>query len=400
MSWSWKIGSYRGIAVYIHATFLLIVGWILAIHLLQGHGWGVALLGVVFILMLFACVVLHEFGHALTAQRYGIDTRDITLYPIGGIARLERIPREPSQELTIALAGPAVNVVIAAVLWVLLSLTGTMRGWEVMLSLEGNLFARLLWVNLFLALFNLLPAFPMDGGRVLRALLATRMPYERATNAAATVGQAMAFLFGFLGLMGNPMLLFIAFFVYMGAGQEAATVQAELAFRGVPVSGAMMTQFGTLSPQSPLAVAVDRLLAGAQHDYPVVDEEGAVVGILTRSALIEALEKLGPEGRIFEAMKPAPAPVHPDQWLEDTFQQMREQEAQSIPVVRDGRLVGLLTMENVGELLMVRTAVLGNLRGPGGGPTRALEELHLETETQAESPAPRRRWLPSRRARG
>jgi Zn-dependent protease len=394
MRWSWHVGTFRGIGVYLHATFLLLLGWIFLAHLFQGHGLTAGASGVAFILLLFLCVVLHEFGHALTAQRYGIQTRDITLYPIGGVARLERIPRNPRQELWIALAGPAVNVVIALVLLAALAATHTMSGPAGMRLVGGSLLNKLLWVNVSLVGFNLLPAFPMDGGRVLRAFLAMRMEYGRATQIAANIGQGMAMLFGLLGLMSNPFLLFVAFFVYQGAAQEAGAVQAELAFQGVPVAGAMMTQLTTLSPADPLARAVDLLLSGPQQDFPVL-HEGLVVGVLSRDGLVRGLSAYGPDCAVGHAMRPAPPSVTPTASLEETVQQMREAELQSMPVLENGRLVGLVTLENIGEFLMVRSAV----------EQRGVPAVSFEAEEAAGNPAdrsrPRRYWMPGRpRARG
>ena len=227
MRGSIRLGTLFGIPVYLHFTFLILLGFIAVTQLFQA-GVAAALGGVMFVLAIFGCVVLHEFGHALAARRFGIPTRDVTLLPIGGVARLERMPREPSQELWVALAGPAVNVVIAGVLAFLLVLTGlgSMAG----LGMTGGSFAaRLLLVNVGLVLFNLLPAFPMDGGRVLRALLARRKGYLQATELAATVGKGMALLFGAVGLFINPMLLFIAMFVWFGAGQETAMARHQAA---------------------------------------------------------------------------------------------------------------------------------------------------------------------------
>ena len=232
MKWSWKIGQFAGIGVYMHATFLLLVGWVAVSHWVQARSLEAVLSGVGFILALFACVVAHEYGHALTARHYGIRTKDITLLPIGGVARLERMPDDPRQELWVALAGPAVNVVIAAALFAWLVATDTFSPLAELSVAQGSFLERLMVVNAGLVLFNLLPAFPMDGGRVMRALLATRMEYTRATQLAANVGQGMALLFGFLGLIGNPFLLFIAFFVWIGAAQEASMVQMKSALGG------------------------------------------------------------------------------------------------------------------------------------------------------------------------
>ena len=216
MKWQWKLGTFAGIDVFVHATFLLIVGWYGWTYWLETRTLIGALEGVAFILLLFLAVTLHEYGHALTARKYNIRTRDITLYPIGGVARLERMPEKPIQELWVALAGPAVNVVIAAALFVYLTLTNALVPMGQLTLTTGSFIERLMLVNVSLVLFNLIPAFPMDGGRVLRALLALNMDYVRATQIAATVGQGLAFLFGLAGLFGNPMLFFIAFFVWMG----------------------------------------------------------------------------------------------------------------------------------------------------------------------------------------
>jgi len=188
MKWQWKLGTFAGIDVFVHATFLLIVGWYGWTYWLETRTLTGALEGVVFILLLFLAVTLHEYGHALTARKYNIRTRDITLYPIGGMARLERMPEKPVQELRVALAGPEVNVVIAAILFGYLALTNALVPFSQLTLTTGSFIERLMFVNLSLVLFNLIPAFPMDGGRVLRALLAMNMDYVRATQIAATVG--------------------------------------------------------------------------------------------------------------------------------------------------------------------------------------------------------------------
>ncbi|MGH9356401.1 MAG: site-2 protease family protein, partial [Terriglobia bacterium] len=217
MRWSWKIGKLAGINVYMHATFLLLIAFILFVSWADGRNLTATLRGVLFVLAVFACVVLHELGHALTARKYGVRTRDIILLPIGGVARLERMPEKPREELWVALAGPAVNVVIGAVLLAPLIAAGVHPQWINFQWSGGNFVENLMVANVWLVGFNLLPAFPMDGGRVLRALLATRMEYTQATQVAARVGQAMALIFGFAGLFYDPFLLFIALFVWMGA---------------------------------------------------------------------------------------------------------------------------------------------------------------------------------------
>jgi Zn-dependent protease/CBS domain-containing protein len=353
MSWSLPIFRIAGIQLRIHITFLLLLGW-LAFGYYQEGGSAVALARVLFVLLLFVCVVLHEFGHAIAAKHFGINTPDITLLPIGGVARLQRMPDEPRQELIIALAGPLVNVVIALTLFAVVGWRGLTQA-----TMGGpDLLAQLLVINIVLVLFNLLPAFPMDGGRVLRALLATRLSYARATQIAASIGQGCAFIFGFIGLFGNPLLLFIALFVYMGASQEAALAQLKDISRSFPVSSAMVREFRSLSQDATLQEAVDALLATSQHDFPVIDESGNVAGVLTRHDLIAALRKQDPQIRVAEVMRRDIPTVTTGTRFEEAFRIMQECNCPVVPVL-DGtrRLVGLLTPENVTELMMVHSAM-------------------------------------------
>ncbi|MBL8949338.1 MAG: site-2 protease family protein, partial [Myxococcaceae bacterium] len=192
MRWSWKLGEVAGIGIFVHATFLLVLVWVALSHLARGHGVSEAAGGMLLILAVFGTVILHELGHALTARRFGVRTRDITLLPIGGVARLERMPDKPAQELLVALAGPAVNVCIALLLFGVITLLRAPIGFEGLHVVGGPFLTKLMWINVFMAGFNLLPAFPMDGGRVLRAALAMRLTPERATELAARLGQAMA----------------------------------------------------------------------------------------------------------------------------------------------------------------------------------------------------------------
>jgi len=226
---SLHLGNAFGIPVFLHWTFFLLLGFVALSQLVASGSPLAALVGVIFVSAIFGCIVLHELGHALMARRFGIRTRDVTLLPIGGIARLEKMPDNPRQELWVALAGPAVNVVIAGVLGIWLLLIGLVPGGA--LSFAGGSFAaRLMLVNLALVAFNMLPAFPMDGGRVLRAVLAQRMGYVEATDLASRVGRGMAVVFGVVGLLWNPMLVLIALFVWFGAGQEAEMVRRRAAF--------------------------------------------------------------------------------------------------------------------------------------------------------------------------
>ena len=234
MRWSLKIAKLAGIDIFIHFTFFILLTWVALIQLKLNGSIGAAFSGVVFILAIFSCVVLHELGHALAAKKYGIKTRDIILLPIGGVARLEKMPNQPIQELWVALAGPAVNVVIVALLAVYLWITNTLTPDNQLTMTTAGFVERIMGVNIFLILFNMIPAFPMDGGRVFRALLATRLAYVRATQISANLGQAIALLFGIIGLFYNPILLFIAFFVWMGAAQETRMIRMKSVLDRIP----------------------------------------------------------------------------------------------------------------------------------------------------------------------
>jgi Zn-dependent protease len=357
MSWSFRIGRLFGIDVYIHATFFLLLAWIVIAQYLSTRSAGVAVYEMLFVTLVFGIVVLHELGHALAARRFGVQTRDITLLPIGGVARLERIPENPYQEFVIAIAGPAVNVVLAILClgWILAR--GSLQSEIPANLLHADLAGRLLSINVALVVFNMIPAFPMDGGRVLRAVLAMGMDYVRATTIAASVGQVFALLLGFGGLVtGNPFLLFIALFVWIGAAQEASVVAARASLAGIPVRYAMISDFRVVSPTDSLEAIAHHVIAGFQQDFPVV-EDGRVVGMMTRSDLIKALADAGRQGNVADVMQRAFVAVHPDEALTEAFQKLQTCECHSMPVLKDGQLVGLLTAENVGEFLMIRNAV-------------------------------------------
>src|SRR3984893_2281739 len=284
MSWSLTIGRFGATTLRVHLTFFLLLAWIGVSAWLKG-GAAAARDSVLFIALIFGCVVLHEFGHILMARRFGIETPDVILLPIGGVALMPRMPEKPAQELAVAVAGPMVNVVIAFFLFLLL---GAIHP-DNLVRIDDprvSLLARLAAANVFLVLFNMIPAFPMDGGRVLRALLAMKLGGARATQVAASVGQAFAFALGFLGLFGNPLLIFIAIFVYMAAAGEAQMTAFNEAARGLSVADAMETRFNAIPVEANLAAAIETLLATAQHEFPVIDAFGKPVGLLVREDLI------------------------------------------------------------------------------------------------------------------
>jgi Zn-dependent protease/CBS domain-containing protein len=374
MRWSWKIGEVAGIGLYVHATFWLLIAFVLVLNWSGGHSLAAALYGAVFVLVIFGCITLHEFGHALTAHRFGVRTRDITLLPIGGLARLERMPDDPVQELWVALAGPAVNVVIAGLLCAVLVSSGGGISAGQFLSLDGSFLADLMVVNLWLVAFNMIPAFPMDGGRVLRALLAMRLDLVRATQISARVGQSIAFALGMgclLGLAGifslagffrlngifsDPFLILIALFVWTGAKQEAASSKMHVSVGNIPVQQIMLRDFHTLRPDDTLGDAINHILSGWREDFPVVFGDH-VLGMLTREDMTRSLAQSGPETRVRESMRRDIATVDPRLRLEQALMMIRECNCRSLPVEYEGRLVGLLTLDNVGEFLSIHSAL-------------------------------------------
>jgi CBS domain-containing protein len=266
------------------------------------------------------------------------------------------MPEKPAQELVVALAGPAVNVVIVLVL-LAIGVRITSDHLQSQALVRGDFLPRLMFVNGFLVLFNLLPAFPMDGGRVLRALLGMFMDYGRATRIAASVGQAMAIVFGFLGLTGNPMLLLIALFVWIGAQSEAASVLERIELRGISVRQAMLTDYHTLAVSDTLGRAVQLLLSGSQREFPVT-ENGLTRGVLTRDALVATLAEHGRDARVDQAMLALPGTVSASEPLAAALDRLRSEGLPALVVLEGNRPIGLLTLENITELLMVRSALL------------------------------------------
>jgi Zn-dependent protease len=358
MGWSLNLGAVAGTAIRIHFTFFLLLAWIGAMNWQRG-GPGQAFWGVLFILILFLCVTLHEFGHILAARRYGIRTPEITLLPIGGVASLERMPEKPAQEIVVALAGPAVNVAIAALLMVLL---GLMPDPGTMLRLEdagegASLLQRVLAANVILAVFNMIPAFPMDGGRVLRAVLALNMSYARATRIAARIGQGLALVLGFLGLFGNPLLVLVAVFIFFAAAGEAGYVEGRDLTRGYLARDAMITDFRALGPMSSIDDAADLLLRTTQREFPVVDGAGQIRGMIDRDAVIAALRDKGGQAPVIESMNREVATVPERATLETILPMLQAKGATLVAVVDPtARVQGYITQENVAELLMIRSS--------------------------------------------
>jgi Zn-dependent protease len=354
---AWKIGRIAGIDVKLHATFPLLIAWIaLDAYLRQATAaYFAEALGD--IAVLFTLVVLHELGHALAARRQGIVTRDITLLPIGGVARLEKMPERPRDQLLIALAGPAVNVVLAALTLGISALLGQFSATLHPATAAEDFLARLFWLNVSLAAFNLLPAFPLDGGRVLRALLAMKLPAAQATQVAAITGRVLAVGLGLVGLAVNPMLVLIAVFVWIGAGEEAGAIQVHSALAGVRVDQVMLTEYLALAPGDTLARAANHLLAASQQDFPVVDQ-GRPVGVLHRQDLLRGLARFGADATVDSSMRPVTLTARAAETVEELFARWPERDhSESLPVLRDGLVVGLFTLTNLREFLLVQQAI-------------------------------------------
>ena len=349
-----------GTDVKVHFTFLILIAYVY-VTTRSSAGAEAALEITGFFLALFICVLLHEFGHILMARRFGIRTPDVILLPIGGLARLERLPEKPRQEFWIAVAGPAVTLVIAlAISFYVLHLgLPLVWPWPFDVPTDTGFWQLLGATNVALLAFNLVPAYPMDGGRVLRSLLASRLGMAKATRIAARVGQTIAVGGGAWALFSaQPMLVLIALFVYFAAAQEASMVETRAAGMGIIVDQMMITRFVTLPVYSTLRQAVDLLLEGEQSEFPVVDNAGALEGLLTRDLLIRSLTDHGPEAPVSQAMARDVPALPLGLSFEQALGRLRASGFPALPVVdAAGRLMGLLTLDNITDLIMVRQAV-------------------------------------------
>jgi Zn-dependent protease/CBS domain-containing protein len=351
------IGRLAGIRIFLHWTFLLLLGFLVFGEVRRGSSYGAVLVSVGFVLALFACVVLHELGHSLMARRFGIGTRSITLLPIGGLATLERMPEKPRQELLVALAGPAVNVLLAAILYPFVAPLGAFEGIGLSHDAVGPGFlTALFWVNVLLVAFNAIPAFPMDGGRVLRALLAMRLGRPRATAIAAGLGRLLAVGFVFYGLFNNPFLVLIGIFVYFGAYTENASVQHRELLGDYTVGHAMITNYLTLAPSDSVQHAADTLLAGSDQDLIVLDQ-GRAVGVLTRPLLMAALRDHRLTTAVAEVMSREFDTVEIGDSLAAVYARALRLPNAFFPVLENQRLRGVIDQSNLTEFLTIRAAL-------------------------------------------
>ncbi|WP_018476215.1 site-2 protease family protein [Pontibacter roseus] len=357
MKWSLNLGRIAGIKILVHWTFLILLGWIVFSEMRRGSDFTTTLLSLAFVLTIFLCVVLHELGHSLTARRFGVPTKMITLLPIGGVASLERIPENPKQELLIAAAGPAVNVVIALVLWLVLPPLRDIPNEEFFSRITpANFLYLLFFVNLMLVVFNAIPAFPMDGGRVLRALLAFKLGRVRATQIAANLGQLLAIFFVFIGFFYNPFLILIGLFVFFGAYSENIIVQHLEFLRGHLVREGMMTNFVTLAPTETVRDALSKLLNGSEHDF-VVEQDGQVVGTLTRMQLIQAVKEEQIDTSVSEVMSQEVRAFNVQDKLAEAYTELQKTKAPLYPVLENGRLAGVINTDNINEFILIKSAL-------------------------------------------
>jgi Zn-dependent protease/predicted transcriptional regulator len=369
MNWSFTLFRAKGIDVKIHLTFVLILIWAAyRWSVSTGEGLMGAVFGIVATLLLFASVTLHEFGHSLQAQKFGVPVRDITLMPMGGVARIEKIPEDPGQEFRIAIAGPLVNFLIAGFLFVV----GILLDRQAIVSLDelyrsmgqvswSGLLAYLTMTNLLLALFNLVPAYPMDGGRILRALLAKKLNHAKATQIASQIGQGLALLMGLWGFInGSYTLVLIAIFVWMGAGQENKDVQVKNNLGSFSVQQAMTRVSHTLKANDGLSKAVELTLTTFQSDFPVLEwGTNQVVGLLCEIDLIKGLQSQGQDVAVRQLMRTSFPTVTQDELLYEAQQRMKAARLRSIPVVDQNlNLVGMLRLEDINEAYRLLSAQL------------------------------------------
>lgn len=352
------IGRLAGIRIFRHWTFLLLLSFLVFAEVRRGSSSGAVLASVGFVLALFACVVLHGLGHSLAARRFGIGTRSITLLPIGGLATLERMPEKPRQELLVALAGPAVNVVIALLLYPFLAPLGAFEGIDLSHGAVGPGFlTALFWVNVMLVVFNAIPAFPMDGGRVLRALLALRLDRPKTTAIAAGLGKLIAVGFVFYGLFNAPFMVLIGVFVYFGAHTENVAVQHGELLRDYTAGRAMLTHYLTLAPTDTVQTAADTLLAGSDQDLLVLDREGQAVGVLTRPLLMAALRDNRLTTPVQEVMSRKFDTVDIGDSLAAVYARTLRQPNAFFPVLKNHRLRSVIDQGNLTEFLTIRAAL-------------------------------------------
>jgi Zn-dependent protease/CBS domain-containing protein len=358
MKYALKVGRPLGIKISIHWTFLLLLAWVVIIDIQHGLDFQQTMLSIIFILTLFVCVVLHELGHAVAAMKFGADVRSITLLPIGGMANITKIPDKPVQELIMTVAGLAVNVIIAIILLSILLALGELNFEQMdFTAISGrNFLTMLMLVNLFVVAFNLIPAFPMDGGRILRALLSMRMSKLRATRWARNTGHVFAIAFVITGLFVNPFLVIIGVFVFIGASAEYNYMKMGESIKVYNASDAMITDFLTLDPGETLEHAAEKLLHHHEDGF-VVAVNSRLEGVLTSNDIIQGLSRYDKKTNVREIMTAQPETVGTDTSLQEVFQMMQQRKISIVPVIKNGRIRGILDKDNIHQFILVKNAI-------------------------------------------
>jgi Zn-dependent protease len=351
MNSSWNLGKIFGIDIKIHLTFFFLLIWVGFTALFNGGTTAEILLEIGFILALFLSVVLHELGHALMARRFGIPTRDITLLPIGGVARLERIPEDSKEEFLVAIAGPAVNVLIAGLIFAVALISGTFSQASFSITaFMNNFWLRLMSVNLTLVFFNLIPAFPMDGGRVLRSLLSSKVERVKATRIAANIGRGFAVILGITGFFTNPWLVLTAIFIWFGAGAEADAVQMKSELQGLSVRDALVSQFYQVEGNQSLGNVFQLAIQTGQRYIPVTSN-GHFLGFIAAANLGKAIQRYGERAPAYAAIDREPEAVHPDLPLQNVLEKLGTNRI--LPVIEDRQLMGFITPESVQQRMLL-----------------------------------------------
>lgn len=351
MRWSWRFANIAGVIFYLHATFLLLFLWVALLYWQQRQGLGSVVECFVFMLAILASVFVHDLGHLAAARKLGIRLRTITLLPLGGVVSLRSVPKDRMKGVWIAIAGPGVSILVAATLYALVNVTASLVPLHTLHIAQGPFWQRLLWVNLFLAGFNLLPALPMDGGFALRSILMGNLGYSKANQMTASLGQVATFLLGLAGFWTvSPFLLFLALSVWIGSTREAGSMQMRSALRGVPVSRVMARGVQSLSSENTVDDAAKMLGPERQRDFPVV-EEGKIIGILTHQELLSALAEGNNSSSVVEMMNATTQCTNPSEMLDIAISRMLDCDCSALPVVQGEQLVGVLTQERIGEFV-------------------------------------------------
>ena len=351
------LGSIFGIKIKIHWTFFFLIAWIVFDELKRGGSTESILFNLTFVIAVFFCVVLHELGHALTAKRFGVKTEKITLLPIGGMASFDKIPESPKQELLVVIAGPLVNVVIAILLYFIVPVEELFNqsftdAYEVFASFTFQNFLFFLFiVNVSLVLFNMIPAFPMDGGRLLRALLAMKMNRAKATQIAASIGQFIAAIFLLIGLLYNPFLIFIALFIFLGAYGENQMVQHLQLIKGHTVEEAMLINITTFEPKDSIDLVINKIISGTETNF-IVLEERVVKGILYHKDIVENSNK---NILVEEIMDRNFKTVDNSDKLKKIYHLIYSEKQEFFPVLNKGNLIGAIDAVNLNEYILLQS---------------------------------------------